>query len=45
MRSLYFKMFSAGKRASNSIVSNAVPANDKIVAGPQVFSGAMRMPR
>lgn len=45
IRSSDFKMFSAGKRASNWMVSNGIPANDKIVAGPQVFSGAMGMPR
>ena len=39
-RALDLVILSAGKRASNNIVSNSIPASIKVVRGPTVFSGA-----
>ena len=36
-----FQLFQASKR----IESNSMPAKDMMVAGPQVFSGAIGIPR
>ena len=41
----HFAILSFGRRASDLMESNSMPANVRVVAGPQVFSGAMRMPR
>ena len=45
MDSEHFSNLSAGSRASINTVSSSMPAKDKICAGPQVFSGAIGMPR
>ena len=42
---LLLSILSRGKRASERMESNSIPANDKVVAGPHVFSGAMGMPK
>ena len=45
MRDTHFSILSRGKRASKRIESNSMPAKDIEVAGPQVFYGAMGIPR
>ena len=45
MRDTHFSIVSRGKRASQRMESNSMPAKDIDVAGPQVFSGAMGIPR
>ena len=42
---LHFSSFSGGKRASESKVPNSIPAKLIFVEGPQVFSGALGIPR
>ena len=41
----HFAILSFGRRASDLMESNSMPANVRVVAGPQVCSGAMGMPR
>ena len=36
---------SIGRRASEQMEYNSIPANEKVVAEPQFFSGAMGMPK
>ena len=44
IREIHFPILSRGRRASKKMESNSIPANDMIVEGPQVFSGAMGIP-
>lgn len=37
----HLSMFSRGNRASKETECNSIPANDNVVPGPQILSGAM----